>query len=362
MQLKPLAILDSFEYFDNLLSLISQTKRGDRIALMSMSFEPEEPHIAKLMDGLTAAAERGVHVHFLIDALSFSFDKHDLPTGPVVFGKISAEAKRPYFRQKQQVLEKLRLKGGHYRIINRPSRRFVNPYAGRSHIKVAIINDTVFAGGCNLGTHQIDYMTRLNDASTATWMYEWVTQVAEYNSVRSALDDNDLTWVVDANTTIFVDAGKPKQSLIYEAALDFIDAAEKWLVMTCQFFPNTVTAAHLSAAVKRGVAVTLYYNHPRHHAPYMRPVHHAVIQTEKIRQARSLFIHQLPKDLRRLHAKVIASEQGAIIGSHNYVTHGVNFGTAEIALRRYDQNFSRDAVNALRRHLPQSYTDHLGYM
>ena len=129
--------------------------------------------------------------------------------------------------------------------------------------------------------------------------------------------------------------------------------------MTCQFFPNTVTAAHLAAAVKRGVGVTLYYNHPHYQAVHMQPVHRAVIRAEKLRRPRELFAHQLPKSLKRLHAKLLASEQGAFVGSHNYVTHGVNFGTAEIAIRRYDPAFTSSALGILKQHLPPSYTRQL---
>jgi hypothetical protein len=60
----------------------------------------------------------------------------------------------------------------------------------------------------------------------------------------------------------------------------------------------------------------------------------------------------LPKTGPGLHAKLIATEKGAIIGSHNYVRTGVQLGTAEIALMRYDTVFARNAIAALRRELP----------
>jgi hypothetical protein len=91
----------------------------------------------------------------------------------------------------------------------------------------------------------------------------------------------------------------------------------------------------------------------------MKPVHHAVIRAEKLHRPRELFAHQLPKDLKRLHAKLLASEHGAFVGSHNYVTHGVNFGTAEIAIRRYDPAFALGTLEVLKQHLPPSYTKQL---
>ena len=333
-------------------SLVTETVPGSRIALMTMSFESSEPHIERLVHELIAAAKRGVHVYLLVDAMAFATDQYELPIGPTLLLHKAASSRRPYFRQKYLLLEELRDSGGHYHIINFPKRRLANPYAGRSHIKIAVIDNWVFSGGCNLGSEQIDYMTRLQDPTVADWLYELVIRVTEDGNVGHVLQYQDHEFNIDDRTTLLVDAGKPKQSLIYESALDFIDSAQEWLVMTCQFFPNTVTARHLAAAVKRGVNVTLYYNHPKHHAVHMKPIQHAVIWVEKTRQPRVLFTHQLPKSLQRLHAKLIASEQGAIIGSHNYVTHGVNFGTAEIAIRRYDPAFAHEALSLLKPHLP----------
>jgi phosphatidylserine/phosphatidylglycerophosphate/cardiolipin synthase-like enzyme len=320
-----------------------------------MSFEPSESHIYRLVHELIAAAKRGVHVYLLVDAISFSTDQYELPIGPTLLLHKAASSRRPYFRQKYLLLEELRDSGGHYHIINFPKRRLANPYAGRSHIKIAVVDNWVFTGGCNLGSEQIDYMTCLEDSTVADWLYELVIRVTKDGNVGHVLDYQDHEFNIDDKTTLLVDAGKPKQSLIYESALECIDAAQEWLVMTCQFFPNTVTAEHLAAAVRRGVNVTLYYNHPRHHAMHMRPVHRAVVWMEKTRQPHTLFAHQLPKSLQRLHAKLIASEQGAMIGSHNYVTHGVNFGTAEIAIRRQDPAFAREALDVLKQYLPPEY-------
>jgi phosphatidylserine/phosphatidylglycerophosphate/cardiolipin synthase-like enzyme len=353
---KPFSLYETADYFRELSLLITATTPGNRIALMSMSFNPQEQHVHKLMRELIAAAQRGVEVHLVIDAISFYLDDHDVPTGPVLLRHQAATSVQTHFRQKYRILEELRAHGGHYRVINLPSRPFTNPYAGRSHIKAAIINDTIFIGGCNLSRYQMDYMVRFEDEKQANWLYTLATKVENTGHVRAVLDDTDREIIVDSKTTLLVDAGKPRQSIIYGSALDFIDSAQEWLVMTCQFFPNTITAKHLASAVKRGVRVVLYYNHPAHHAVHMRPLQRAVIYAEKARQPRVLFAYQLPKHLPRMHAKLIANEQGAMLGSHNYVTHGVNFGTAEIALRRYDPTFAYNSLRALQQLLPTNCT------
>ncbi|HEY1835749.1 MAG TPA: phospholipase D-like domain-containing protein [Candidatus Saccharimonadales bacterium] len=348
MNVASLTVYETAAYFQKLLQLVTATERDDRVALATMSFDPGDPPIGKLVDELIAAAKRGVRVQLLVDALSFSLNRRDVPTGPTMFKRAASSSKRPYFRQKYLLLERLKAAGGEYRVINFPNRRLGNPYASRSHIKAAIINDTAFVGGCNLSrSSQFDYMVRLEDKTTVAWLYELLCEISSNGSVRRTLQDTDRELAIDPITTLFVDAGKPKQSIIYEKALEFIDSAQEWLVMTCQFFPNTVTAKHLAAAHRRGVKIKLYYNHPHWHAAHMRLVHHAVILGERTRRPTILFEHQLPKTHRRLHAKLLASEQGAIIGSHNYVTHGVNFGTAEIALLRRDLAFALEATRAI---------------
>lgn len=357
--MKPLAIYETADYFSTLLRLVAAAKPGGRVTLMSMSFDPREAHIASLVQELAAAAQRGVHVSLLVDAMTFATDAHDLPIGPAIWLQDASSARRPYFRHKYLLLESLLKAGGSYSIINLPQRHFANPYGGRSHIKLAVVDDTAFVGGCNLDDLQLDFMVRFEDPVMADRLYDFTLHVASIGSVRQTLHDTDEVLPLDEKTTILLDAGKPKQSAIYKQALDLIDTAENWLVMTCQYFPNTVTAEHLAAATKRGVHVTLYYNHPRYHAPHMKPVHRTVIQLEKMRRPRELFMYQLPKDMRRLHAKVLASERGAIIGSHNYVTHGVNFGTAEIAILRNDPVFAIETLAALRQQLPARYTKQL---
>jgi hypothetical protein len=57
--------------------------------------------------------------------------------------------------------------------------------------------------------------------------------------------------------------------------------------------------------------------------------------------------------LPRLHAKLLATEQGAMIGSHNYVVQGVTLGTAEAAILRNDPQFSKQAIGVFRERLAE---------
>jgi hypothetical protein len=55
-----------------------------------------------------------------------------------------------------------------------------------------------------------------------------------------------------------------------------------------------------------------------------------------------------------IHAKLIATERAAMIGSHNYVVQGVSLGTAEAAILRNDPQFSEQAVEVFTKRLAEA--------
>ena len=118
-------------------------------------------------------------------------------------------------------------------------------------------------------------------------------------------------------------------------------------------FPGKATAEHVVAAQKRGVKVTLYFDPIKSRAPVLRPPHHLAEQLERKKYPAELFQHRLPPGLPRLHAKLLATEQAAMIGSHNYVVQGVAYGTAETAILRKDPLFSTHAVEVFTKRLSE---------
>lgn len=319
------------------------------MALISMGFDPADPTIAALMQALTQAAKRGVVVTLAVDAYSLMMNsKTGLPTGPVFFHRDPLSWKSAYYRNKITLLEGLRAAGGEYVIINLPQTMFINPLAGRSHIKATVMGEEAYIGGCNLDTaKQVDLMVRIPHTKTADWIYNLIMDIMANGSTGSSLRYEDRKFVIDADTTLFVDSGKRKQSIIFKQALEFIDNAKEWLVMTCQYFPNSITAKHLAAAAKRGVDVKLFFNHPSQHGPTGTLPHHLVLLQERMKNPAKLFTLERPKGDRRIHAKLIATEQGAIIGSHNYVTAGILLGTAEAAILRRDPAFAKQALDVI---------------
>lgn len=340
------------EYRAELLKHIQNTKPGDRLLLMSMTFEPTEPEIAAIMHETELAASRGVDVTVAIDAHSFLMHPSHLP-GPLWPRRTLPKLMTPYYRNKLRILEAIKsYPTGHAEVLNLPSRNFSLPIEGRSHIKAAIINDQIFLGGCNLqGTKLVDMMVGWKSSETSDNLYGILRKVIHGKHAGRTLDGIDRGMPIGSEAELLIDAGVRNQSLIFDEALALIDAAEDWLVITCQFFPNSITAQHLLRASKRGVKVEVIFSHPKHHGLVGGFGQQISILRERTRIPKAMFKDALRRDDPMLHAKLIASDKGVMIGSHNYVNAGVFLGTAEIALKINNEKVAKEAVKTLRRGL-----------
>ncbi len=350
MNLKPIKILNGYEYFAEITEKIAATKSGDRVGLMSMSFDPTEKRTAPMFGELLKAAKRGVHVQFNIDAYSFMVDDaKTLPTGPIFKYKNISGSKRADYKSKYEFLTKLDANGGKYCIMNMPKRRIVNPYAGRSHIKICLINNEYYIGGSNLSkSWQMDLTARVTDSKSADSVFDFLKRVARTANVREALSDKDTSMKIDETTTLYIDCGVKNQSLIFTQALAFIDTAKKRVLLTCQFFPASNTAQHLTQALKRNVDVKVYYGPSSINLNFAVGIkHYSVEMGSKLKYPKELFKYPMSTDKPKLHAKLIATEQGIMIGSHNYAAQGVSFGTAETALLIRRPSIEKETLDAL---------------
>ncbi len=354
----PFSFYTAPEYRDDLLVALQKAKPGDRVLLMSMTMEPTEPIIGAIMRQAELAASRGVHVTIAIDAHSFLVNDRHVP-GPLWTRRRLPEKLSPYYKHKLQILERISaFPTGHAVIINTPKNRLSLPIAGRSHIKAAIINDRIYIGGCNLqAAASVDLMVSWKSQSDADGLYAMLQQIIHGRDASRALAGVDRCLTISNHAKLFIDSGKKHQSKILDEALKMIDNAEEWLVITCQFFPNSITAKHLLQAQRRGVKVEIIYSHPAYHGAIGGLGQQVSILRERTRVPRELFAHALGREDPMLHAKLIATDKGVMVGSHNYVRAGVMLGTAEIAFQSMDENLSRSAVETLHRglhrHVPQ---------
>lgn len=342
------------EYEHALVQRVNKTKRGDRVAVMTTFFEPDTPSIRPVVEALCLAAERGAEVLFTIDAAPFLFNEAGAP-GPLFFAsklpKLPDDISKR-LRGHLRAFQRLRRAGAKCVIVNRPGRAFRNPARGRSHTKFAVINDYVFVGGCNLtAIEPLDLMVGWQDARTADWLYDVQQGIIGARSVRKALGGIDQQLSVSKDATLLLDAGVANQSLIFDKALQLIDSAKKYIFITCQVFPYGIAAHHLALAQQRGVNVQILYNSPKKHPLPLRLLQRYVIRSERQQRPSDFFSQELPVDHDFLHAKLLATDQGTLLGSHNYVHSIVRLGTAEIALLHKGPEFGERAIAKIRQQL-----------
>ena len=331
------------DYFKHLAKTISSTVNGDTVVLTAMTFDPKDQMIAVVMDQLISAAKRGVKTTVIIDSYTFisnGFSK----LIPFVFSTRQNHSNSPIIKS----LEELKSNGGQYAVLNKPRNPFSLIYSGRFHAKLAIINTRVYVGGCNLSdTEQIDMMVGWDDAPTANKLVEVCNKILELNYRQDAFAGHDLEIELSATSNLILDAGIKGQSAIIAKAFEIIDEAEQSIFFACQYYPNSLTTKHLIKAAKRGVKVTILFNHPSQHSFPNSLIHRLVMQKQSWLSPDNLNLIKLPKSEHYMHSKLIATEKSAIMGSHNFIMAGVNFGTTEIAIYDDNPDFSKRAIDTV---------------
>lgn len=323
------------DYFKQLIQDIDHCTKGDRVVVGTMSFDHNDPLVAELFKSLGEAAQRDITTILVVDAYCFLIGTHNLP-GPLLFSQNAKHFSLPQFTAKTHVLNKLRSYGVRVGVTNVPSHRFSNPFAGRSHAKYAVINDTAYIGGCNLDS-SVDYDLMLSYPSQrlADWLEHYAQDLIRNNGSGS-LYRQDCSFNIDRQTKLLLDSGVPGQSEILQYAYHVIDHARQDLIMTCMLFPDGSVMQHLIKAHERGVRIRLLCNHPNKLGFPDNLYHRFQMRRHQGSIPASFYDHQLPQTGEFLHLKVLSSEKAAIVGSHNFVDIGVKLGTIEMALYTED--------------------------
>lgn len=343
-------LYNRLSYYRELAHKINGTKPGDRIAIATMSVEPLNGDTHHILEALNQAADRGVHVSFTIDAYGFLGDRHLRP-GPLFFHTRLPARLSATYQPKLDALNALASHGGRYAITNQPGRRFTRQVAGRSHVKFAVVNDWLYVGGCELNTiNQIDLMVGWQDRLTADWLYD-IAQAMVTTAGTAFLGGKDVVHQIDNHSQLLIDAGQPGYSTIFNKALAMIDEAQQTIYFTSQYPPYGSTLNHLKRARARGVRVTIVYNHPDQHAVPINLILRLIQLRARLHAPATLFSGQLDKRRPFLHAKLLATDLGAIVGSHNLAPTGVKVGTAEIALLCRDPAFAQKAIATIEHEL-----------
>jgi hypothetical protein len=331
-----LDLYTGIEYFDSLCAKVDKTVAGDRVAIATMSLDATEPAVENVLEHLHSAAERKVNVTFCVDAFAVLAPRAigslvlPLPLGRSIIKK--------NYDALDYIADEDTAECG---VINMPKSKTPNLFAGRSHLKHAVVNNYVYLGGPSFhGCDRTDMVVGFEDTRTADWMHDLTVDMTEQANTDAVLGSNDQIWPVDDQSRILIDAGVPGQSLIMEETYDFIDQADEWITIACQYLPTGEIGDRLNKAIEKGVDVNIVYNHPSKH-DRLNVVHYIILAREKLRRRTEFFANQMPQEKPILHTKAIANEKRAMVGSHNMTKIGVKLGTPEIMLESRDATFAK---------------------
>lgn len=317
-------LLTSTEYIKDLTDRVSSAKH--RVAIMCLTLT-DDPSTHRLILALKAAAKRGVNVNIAIDVFTYN----ELGGYFSPFKRFSQDSRRATTMANQ-----LRRAGITFTWLGR--RHKINPFRGLTHIKWSIVDTTTYSfGGVNLykeGIDSTDFMLRSPDPLLAEQLYEQHLAIASSRRLQYP-----GFMAKTPHGTIFVDSGRPRDSIIYNRILELAATAQHTTVVT-QYCPT----GELGALLKLGNS-DLYFNQPKNTYPATR----LLIWFAQVRTGlRTLYPHK-----KYLHAKFIiftmpSGEKIAITGSHNFAHSGVLFGTREVALETTDPSILKQLESFLK--------------
>jgi hypothetical protein len=304
-----LHLFDSNDYYQTLIRDIPKAKHRIVLAAMVVLWGGKtEP----VFEALLAAAKRGVKVTVLLDIFT---------AATIING---AKHGRQRWQKTNSLLQELHSLGA---TIYRVGQMGVNPYRGRCHIKITIVDDIVYSfGGINFSDEQLvitDYMLHAQDAPYADCLAELVDRIGHS---KGALPNGEE--ILDAQHTVLFDGGGLKDSVIYDKACE-LAAQAKRVYYVSQMAPSGELAKLLAET-----ATVYYTNRP----DQMRG-------PAALAQAFDLQRLRIPNSYTRsrfIHAKFILFELGGgrkalVSGSNNFSYRGVAYGTKEVALYSTDK-------------------------
>jgi cardiolipin synthase A/B len=307
-------LIEASDYATELARLLPKAHKRIVLAAMVIMSGPKTEEILR---PLIAAAKRGVKVHVLHDHFIANF-----VTRP---GNLDFSEFKKAVAETDAILSELQAAGGRVSVAGKLG---LNPYGGRYHAKLAVVDDDVFSfGGVNLRDDcydNIDYMLHATDNTLAGSLEQLIDHNAKGEPHR------DMSLTLASGDTVLFDAGQKGQSIIYRRACELAKEA-RTITYVSQMAP-TGTLAKVLAATK----TTYFANRPR--------------QTGAKPDALGQWFDQRTNGLHNhyegkpyIHAKFIlyelrSGQRIALTGSHNFSWRGVAFGTKEIALETANES------------------------
>jgi cardiolipin synthase len=295
-------------------------KSKSRIALVTTTFHADDDLSTAVVDALVHAAKHGVVVSVCVDTYTYTEPKEFFLRSPK---KHPTRAYRAIQLERQ-----LKKAGVNFHWLGRSSNI---GFAGRTHSKWLIVDDTVYSfGGVNIDKESFnntDYMLRLQNADFADMLFSQHLRLLKADRAGHATKSHSIT--IDETSTAHIDGGLIGDSIIYRRACKLAKQAEH-ISLVSQYCPT----GKLNRILKRKDA-TLYFNHWRK-AAWMNRL---LIQFGMIFTKQRTNYHSK----NYLHAKFIIftmkdGSKIALSGSHNFMYGSVLIGTREIAIETRDKH------------------------
>ena len=308
-------LLTTSDYIADASREIARSKK--RVIVMTLCISRED-ETATFIDGLQAAAKRGVDVRVAADTFTFS-----------AFGGYFSPFKRlhRHSRAAKRLASTLRSSGAEFRWLGGNWR--INPFAGVTHVKWTIVDDTVYSfGGINMygrGIRHVDYMFKVEDKKLADLLAREHQKI-----VQTDRDPTDYSGFYKqlGYGNLLIDSGQKNGSMIYERAVELAEQSESILFVS-QYCPT----GRLAKVLHRKKAA-VYYNQPKNTYRWTKLM---------LRYARlTSGIKTRYKKPTYLHGKFIIftmqdGSKVALTGSHNFSYSGVRFGTREVELENEEK-------------------------
>lgn len=308
-------LVSSQAYTRRVIKVIQHARK--RVYVLALIIQ-QDNDASEIITALARAAHRGVDVHVIGDSSTYSFAQGHL---------------NPYYGYREAIRNSREMTNrsrSHNITFDWVGRHSPFLFAGRTHCKWIVADDTVFTfGGINLHedfASDSDYMFEIKDTQIAQVL------VAEHQAIVSA-DKVDTAYpsiqVMSSYGNILIDGGMPLDSTIYRSAVSLAQTAKDILVVT-QYCPTGALAKAI-----RATNYQVYFNSPQ----TKDPLTNWLIATG---QKLSGITNSYTKDP-YIHAKFLIATgkdgvKTAITGSHNFISYGGILGTREIALQTQDTN------------------------
>lgn len=327
MQTSPL--LMPLEYVRTLTQDVRKAKKRVTIFSHIIAYDDSTD---ELVAALCEAAKRGVRVEVAGDVFTY---------GILGGWKVVPLKPNERIRALRTMVKKFKKSGVEYRWIGQ-----VGPFlfAGRSHVKWAVVDDIVYSfGGINLyakGLRETDYMLREKNPRLGDHLVREHRRIADADRRNKFYRSHQFE---SGNGDVLIDGGRPRDSIIYHRACALAKQATD-IVYVSQYCPTGPLGKIMN---ERGAK--LYFSHWRQ----------AQSLNNRLLIRGSMFLtgyETLYDRAKFIHAKFILftmpdGSKVALSGSHNFVRAGVVLGTREIDLETSDPTIVAALEEFLQKHI-----------